>query len=179
MPSKYSIRAEEFTIEKVGGNAVFILKNGTRTVDGFLWNEGDGVTRFKKVMLDITSESDLDLYGRNDADYIAVSSNNSIYAWRDSGIPNGTTIFDADDAGVWELILGVGGAGAAPYYQVVLGSITSLLVAKATHGITNVRGATVLTPSRVEMDVYTELRANDDVYIESNINLNNYILKIY
>lgn len=179
MASKIPIRGDEVTIEKVGGNAVLIIKNATRAVDGFLWNKGGGETIFKKVMLDISSETDLDLYGREDGDYVAVSSNNSIYAWRESGIPDDITIFDADDSGVWELIIGLGGAGAAPYYQVTLGSITSLLVTKATHGITNVRGATVLTPGRVEMDVHTELRANDDVYIESNINLNTYILKIY
>lgn len=179
MPSKYPIRAEEVTIEVVGGNAKFILKNSTRSVDGFLWNEGDGVTRFKKVMLHIDSEADLDLYARNDADYIAVTGNNSLYAWEASGTPNGTTVFDANDSGVWVLILGVGGSASAGYYEVTLGAVLSQLVTKATHGITNVRGAVVLTPGRVEMDVHTELRANDDVYIESNILLTNYILKIY
>jgi hypothetical protein len=179
MPSKIPIRGDEITIEKVGGNAVLILKNSTRTVDGFLWNEGDGSTRFKKVMISITSESDLDLYGRNDGDYVAVSGNNSIYEWRPTGTPNGTTIFDADDSGVWFLILGVGGAGLVPYYEVTLGAVLSFTVTFATHGITNVRGATVLTPGRAEIDLYTELRANDDVYIESNILLTGYILKIY
>lgn len=179
MPSKHSIRAEEVTIERVGGNAVLILKNGTRAIDGFLWNEGDGVTRFKRVIIDIVLESDLDLYGRNDADYIFVTSNNSIYAWRASGIPNGTTIFDADDAGVWELIMGLGGAGVVPYYETVLGAVLSFTVTFATHAITNVRGARVLTPGRAEIELYVELRANDDVYIESNILLTNYILKIY
>ncbi len=179
MPSKIPIRGDEVHFEKVGGGVDVYIHNTTQDVDGFAWNAGNGRILFKKAIKDISSESDLDLYGRTDGDYIAVSGNSSLYAWKPDGPPNGTTIFDADDAGYWHLILGVGGAGVVPHYEVTLGAVFSLLVTFATHGISNVRGARVLTPGRVEMDVHVELRANDDVFIESNILLTNYILKIY
>lgn len=177
--SKVPIRGDEVWFEKVGGNVEVFMKLSSRSVDGFLWNEADGKLRFKKVIKDIALESDLDLYGRNDADYIIVTTNSSIYAWRESGVPDNVTVFDADDAGVWELIIGIGGSGTIPQYEVVLGAVTSLLVTSVTHAIPNVRGVKVLTPGMAEIDLYVEQRANNDVYIESNILLTNYILKIY
>ena len=64
-------------------------------------------------------------------------------------------------------------------FQKTLGSALNYLIPATEHELSFVNGVTVLTPSRAEIDVYVELRANQDVYIESNINLLNHILKIF
>lgn len=67
---------------------------------------------------------------------------------------------------------------ASLVYQTTLGSIMNGLISASVHDIPNPSNVCVLTPSRQVMEVYSEIRANGDVYIESNVNLNNHILKI-
>jgi hypothetical protein len=64
-------------------------------------------------------------------------------------------------------------------YEATLASGLSFLITAATHGVFPVKGATILRPDRVKDDIYMELRANGDVYLESNVNLLNFIIKIY
>lgn len=67
----------------------------------------------------------------------------------------------------------------APFYEVTLGAVTQTTILQSVHGISVPRDITLLTPARRVMDVYCELRSNGDVYVESNVSLNNHILKIY
>jgi hypothetical protein len=71
-------------------------------------------------------------------------------------------------------------SSGSPVYTEVLGNVTSSLITSATHGLTTIRGVTILRPTnRDTFGVYEELRANCYVYLESNISLLNHILIIY
>lgn len=74
---------------------------------------------------------------------------------------------------------GPAGPGIEPIYQKTFGSITSDTILPAEHGLTVVRGVTVLAPNFSEVEVYVEQRNDNSVFIDSNSNLNNYILKLY
>ncbi len=53
------------------------------------------------------------------------------------------------------------------------------LINQSEHRLPYIRGVTVLTPAKSVIDVYTEIRNDKSVYIESYINLINHILIIF
>jgi hypothetical protein len=69
--------------------------------------------------------------------------------------------------------------GGSPYFQKTLGAGLTATVLVAEHGLNPVRGVSVLTPGRLEMNVEVEINASLDVIINSNLDLVNHILKIY
>jgi len=75
--------------------------------------------------------------------------------------------------------IGPAGPGIEPIYSKTFGSVTNDTILPVEHGLSVVRGVTVLAPNRSEVEVYVEQRTDNSVFIDSNINLLNYILKIY
>lgn len=73
----------------------------------------------------------------------------------------------------------VNGPNSSPFFSKVLSSGLNITVLQEEHGVSNVRGVTVLTPDRAVIDVYVEIRIDKSVYLESNIDLSNHILIIY
>lgn len=65
------------------------------------------------------------------------------------------------------------------YYEKLLSSTFTDTIPSSEHGLTRVKGVNVLTPSGVEMEVYTEIRSTQEVYIESLINLTNHTLILF
>lgn len=65
------------------------------------------------------------------------------------------------------------------YYEKLLSSTFTDTIPVSEHGLTKVRGVNVLTPSGAEMEVYTEIRSTQEVYIESLINLTNHTLILF
>lgn len=82
----YQIKADSVRIHNDTCNAELILENGTRNVNGFLYNKGNGRTEFRKALIKVNDS--LYLIGA-DSLKMSSSSNSSGNAWLLTG-NNGT-----------------------------------------------------------------------------------------
>lgn len=73
----------------------------------------------------------------------------------------------------------IGEGAPSPSYETDLSAGQNALIEFSTHNIASPRGIQVMNADRAPIEVYFELRANDDVYIEANIDLFGYRIKIY
>lgn len=71
-------------------------------------------------------------------------------------------------------------AGEVTTKEITLGVGKAVLITQAQHGLNMVRDIKVFNPTkRAHIDVYYEIKDNKDVLVAANIDLNNYILKIF
>jgi hypothetical protein len=64
-------------------------------------------------------------------------------------------------------------------YEKVFGNTLTSTIPESEHGVSSLKGVTLLNPQRQEVDAHIELQNDGSVYIESNISLLGYTLIIY
>lgn len=71
-----------------------------------------------------------------------------------------------------------GDGSGGGYYSTTLGSVMTATIFSTTHNLSIVKNVTMLRPDGMEVSVVYSV-VNNNVTVESNINLLNHIIKIY
>jgi len=66
-----------------------------------------------------------------------------------------------------------------PYFKVVMNDVLSYGVSQSVHKLSGIRGVTILDPLGNEVETSVIISSNKNVYISSNISLNNSTLIIF
>ncbi len=176
-----SCNEEEIMIPEIAVNAMTfgVIWRSTVLAPNKSYNEG----RARKQDYDgQVEELDQFLNPVRVEDFIHVQS--LIHKW--GGVNQGDTsspFFDVpqraakEEAGTVTNITTINTTSAS--FSKVLGAGLTATVFATEHLLLNVKGATVLTPSRAVIDVYMEIRLDRTVYIESEVDLLNHILIIF